>query len=199
MEGGLHGRRGQIISNQALWQLARNADLAEYILSKSFSAKLWYPAQFNVLSSFNPIVNDDMKPDNGPKDNEGARQKRHKEMCGHQLGDKVSIPNSKLIGCILNKLYKTLADTVEAIVAAAYLSGGHEAEVFVMKSLGIPVLDSLQRITLARKNLPPPPVSFGSPGSTLNLKRLEEIVGYPLKRPYYFHQILVGTNCLPKT
>lgn len=90
MEGGLHGRRRRIISNQSLWERARDTGLAEYILSKTFSVKHWYPAQMDVRSSFNPVADDKMMPDKEPKDAEGGR-KRPKELCVHQLGDKVSL------------------------------------------------------------------------------------------------------------
>lgn len=80
---------------------------------------------------------------------------------------------------------------MEAIVAASYLSGGHEAVALVTKALGISVLDPTQRISLARKNLPPPPSDFKSSISAGSLKNFEKIVGHPLTKPYYIHQVLV--------
>jgi endoribonuclease Dicer len=191
MEGGLHGRRRQIISNQALWECARDIGLAEYILSKSFSVKHWHPAQIAIRSSFNPVVDDDMKPDEEPKDAErGCKQPKDKEPSIHQLGDKVSSVRFRQ-SLFIMKCPKTLADTVEAIVAASYLSGGHEAVVLVMKALGIPVSDPTQRITLAQQSLPLPPPDFNSSISAESLKKFEKIIGHPLKKPYYFHQVLV--------
>lgn len=88
MEGGLHGYRREIISNKALWQAAIKTDLPQYVLSKSFLVKQWYPANIHVRASFNPVVDDDMDdagPDCVP---DKPKYKLHKEQCVHQLGDK---------------------------------------------------------------------------------------------------------------
>ena len=88
----LHARRRDIINNKALYQRAVNAELPQFILSKRFSAKTWYPASISVRASFNSIPHDEMLP--APEDklatNVGATgYPVHKDAKTHQLGDKV--------------------------------------------------------------------------------------------------------------
>jgi endoribonuclease Dicer len=108
-EGVLHSHRGSIISNKALRDSAEGIGLPLFILSKIFSAKHWYPANFSVRKSFNPVPNDSMEPDHeallpgsAPGDVSAVEFKRHKEQCVHQLGDKVrSIPDILSIAIFL--------------------------------------------------------------------------------------------------
>lgn len=88
----LHARRRDIINNKALYQHALNAELPQFILSKRFSAKTWYPASIFIRDSFNPVSNDEMLP--APEDKTatsegGTGYPVHKDAKTHQLGDKV--------------------------------------------------------------------------------------------------------------
>ena len=88
----LHSRRRDIINNKALYQHATNAELPQFILSKRFSVKTWYPANIAIRSSFNPVPNDDMLP--APEDKSAAGSDVtgyavHKDVKTHPLGDKV--------------------------------------------------------------------------------------------------------------
>ena len=88
----LHARRRDIINNKALYQHAVNAELPQFILSKRFSVKTWYPASISVRDSFNPVPNDDMLPtpqDKSAADPGDTGYPVHKEAKTHQLGDKV--------------------------------------------------------------------------------------------------------------
>ena len=88
----LHARRRDIINNKALYQHAVNAGLPQFVLSRRFSAKTWYPASVSIRNSFNPIPNDEMLPTPGDKsaaDPGDAGYPVHKEAKTHQLGDKV--------------------------------------------------------------------------------------------------------------
>jgi len=88
----LHAHRRDIINNKALYQHAVNAELPQFVLSKRFSVKTWYPASISVRNSFNPVPNDEMlptpedKPAAGPDD---TGYVVHKDAKTHQLGDKV--------------------------------------------------------------------------------------------------------------
>ena len=88
----LHARRRDIINNKALCQHAVTAELPQFILSKRFSVKTWYPAGISVRGSFNPVPNDEMLPapeDKSPASPDGTGYAVHKEAKTHQLGDKV--------------------------------------------------------------------------------------------------------------
>lgn len=90
MEGSLHGHRREIISNKSLWKATINTDVPQYILSKSFLVKQWYPANISVRASFNPVVDDEMEDTDIVSTSGAPTFKRHKEQCAQQLGDKVS-------------------------------------------------------------------------------------------------------------
>ena len=88
----LHVRRRDIINNKALCQLAVNAELPQFVLSKRFSVKTWYPASISIRSSFNPVPNDEMLPtpqDKSAADPIDTGYPVHKDAKIHQLGDKV--------------------------------------------------------------------------------------------------------------
>jgi hypothetical protein len=94
MEGMLHSHRRNIVSNKALWRAAEEIGIPQFVLSKIFSSKYWYPANFTVRASFNPVSDDNMEPDSDTEKDGNVpvlRFKRHKEQCVHQLGDKVGI------------------------------------------------------------------------------------------------------------
>lgn len=87
-----HARRRDIINNKALLQHAMNVELPQFILSKRFSGKTWYPASISVRNYFTPVPNDDMLP--APEDKSAADPgdigySVHKDVKTHQLGDKV--------------------------------------------------------------------------------------------------------------
>ena len=88
----LHAHRRDIINNKALCQLAMNAELPQFVLSKRFSVKTWYPASTSVRGSFNPVPNDEMLPtpqDKPVVDPGDTGYAIHKDLKTHQLGDKV--------------------------------------------------------------------------------------------------------------
>lgn len=96
----LHACRRDIINNKALNQHAMNVELPQFILSKRFSAKTWYPASIFVRDSFNLVPSDEMVP--APEDKlasnmGGAGNAVHKDAKTHQLGDKVG-PHSPYEG-----------------------------------------------------------------------------------------------------
>ena len=91
-QSNLHAHRRDIINNKALYQYAVNAELPEFVLSKRFSVKTWYPASISVRNSFNTVPNDEMLPtpeDKSAADPGGTGYAVHKDTRTHQLGDKV--------------------------------------------------------------------------------------------------------------
>ena len=91
----LHAHRRDIINNKTLCQHAMNAELPQFILSKRFSVKTWYPASLSIRDSFNPVPNDEMLPtpqDKSAADPGCAGYAVHKDAKTHQLGDKVRPP-----------------------------------------------------------------------------------------------------------
>ena len=88
----LHVHRRSAVNNKALYQYAVNAELPQFILSKRFSVKTWYPASISVRNSFNPVPNDEMLPtpeDKSAADPGATGYAVHKDAKTHQLGDKV--------------------------------------------------------------------------------------------------------------
>jgi hypothetical protein len=79
---------------------------------------------------------------------------------------------------------------MEAIIAAAYLSGGLDVIVPVMKSLAIPLIENPSASSEGREALPYPP-SSSSVMSLDCIKQVEEIIGHIFTHPYYLVQVLV--------
>ena len=93
----LHAHRRNIINDKTLCQHAVNAELPQFILSKRFSVKTWYPASLSIRDSFNPVPNDEMLPtlqDKSTADPGGAGYAVHKDAKTHQLGDKTRPPTT---------------------------------------------------------------------------------------------------------
>jgi endoribonuclease Dicer len=84
---------------------------------------------------------------------------------------------------------KTIADVAEAIIGAAYLSGGRNVALRVIKALRLPVADVEQWEDFRRKALAPPSnVTARLRGGTLSA--VEEIIGASFKYPHLLSQAL---------
>ncbi|KAI0269161.1 hypothetical protein BC834DRAFT_820033 [Gloeopeniophorella convolvens] len=88
---------------------------------------------------------------------------------------------------------KSIADVVEAIIGAAYITGGSETALNVSKALhiGVPSID--QWSDFARKALAPPPdvTARLRPGT---VEAIEEIVGRKFNRPHMLAQALTHAS-----
>lgn len=96
-QSNLHVHRRDIINNKALCQHAVDAGLPQFVLSKRFSVKAWYPAGISVRDSFNTVPNDEMLPtlqDKSAAVLGDTGYAVHKDATTHQLGDKVR-PHTK--------------------------------------------------------------------------------------------------------
>ena len=87
---------------------------------------------------------------------------------------------------------QALADVVEAILGAAYLSVGFPGVYIVTQSLAIPVLEYDATSEIGRKMLPelPPDGSYTLKPSAV--QTLEGIIGHKFKKKYYLAQVLVS-------
>lgn len=79
----------------------------------------------------------------------------------------------------------------EAIVGAAYISGGREAALQATKALTIPLSNIDRWSDFGRKVLTPPPNSIAKlrPGS---VEAIEKIIGHKFNRPHLLHQAMVS-------
>ena len=85
---------------------------------------------------------------------------------------------------------QAVADVTEAIVGAAYLSGGHDTALTVTKALNIPIPNIDDWSDFGRKALAPPPDASANLtiGST---EAVESIIGHKFRRPHLLAQALV--------
>jgi endoribonuclease Dicer len=85
---------------------------------------------------------------------------------------------------------QAIADVVEAIIGAAYITGGSETALNASKALRITVPSVDQWSDFARKALAPPPdvTTRLRPGT---VEGIENIVGHKLNRPHILAQALV--------
>ena len=88
---------------------------------------------------------------------------------------------------------QAIADVVEAIIGAAYISGGSETALKASKALRIAVSSIDQWSDFARKALAPPPdvTTRLQPGT---VEAIEEIMGHKFRRPHILAQALVRQN-----
>lgn len=136
--GVVHAARQCIISNEVLMQSAVRSGLPQFIQGKPFSYKLWHPPNFTA-DSFpgSNFVGDENA--NSERGGTARKKKSHDESVTQWLGD------------------KTIADVVEAIIGAAYLSGGQETALQAVKSMQVPIPNVEQWDDFRRKACPPPP------------------------------------------
>ncbi|KAG5716521.1 Dicer-like protein 1 [Termitomyces sp. T112] len=182
-EGSLHNARQDLISNKSLFQYACRAGIPSYIQSKLFSPRLWTPPFFTPLSPANrsdeaeviersaPNQTQEVKniTEQNTKKKRKKRRKRSQDDHSQWLGD------------------KAVADVAEAILAAGYLTGGHETALQVTKALGIPILGISVWSDFAKKG---PRASFNLSLKKASIEGVEAIIGYKVKQPQLLSQAL---------
>ena len=87
-----------------------------------------------------------------------------------------------------------LADVVEGILGAAYVSAGLPGVYIAAQSLAIPVLEYDATSVIGKKVLPEPPMQVShllNPGA---IQALEGIIGLRLEKPFYLAQALVSIS-----
>ena len=90
---------------------------------------------------------------------------------------------------------KAVADVAEAIIGAAYVTGGREVALKVTKALNVPVPHIDRWSDFGRKALAPPPeVTAKLP--TGSIQAVESIIGHKFDHPHLLAQALVsGQPC----
>jgi endoribonuclease Dicer len=104
------------------------------------------------------------------------------------LGEKVISTQYQRVGFVYG--LQAIADVVEAIIGAAYVSGGSETALNASKALRIAVPSVDQWSDFARKALAPPPdvTTRLQPGT---VEAIEVIMGHTFRRPHILAQALV--------
>ncbi|KZT74443.1 ribonuclease III [Daedalea quercina L-15889] len=175
-EGDLHMVRQDIVSNQALLLCANELGLPTYILSKSFVTKLWEPLVQQPANEASTPTKPTTANDGEPPPAKRSKKQRQKDEQDFQwIGD------------------KTVADVVEAIIGAAFLSGGQNVALKAMKTLNIAIPSVEQWSDFARINgrLPPPARNFVP---LVDVKALEAIVRCEIKNRDIFAQALTHSS-----
>ncbi|KAG1892562.1 hypothetical protein F4604DRAFT_1875874 [Suillus subluteus] len=195
-EGALHKARQHIISNKVLTQCGLSIGLPSYIQGKTFSYKLWQPPNFTVhdvslqhLGRSNDLMsssgNGGMAIDTQTQApvNDTNASTIHSTS---QSKTKHKAPDDNITQWLGDK---TIADVAEAIIGAAYLSGGRNVALRAIKALRLPVADVEQWEDFRRKALAPPSnVTPRLRGGTLSA--VEEIIGASFKYPHLLSQAL---------
>ncbi|KAL5508450.1 DCL1_2 [Sanghuangporus vaninii] len=214
-EGALHLSRQRIISNRSLLKNANRCGLPQYIQSKPFTPKSWVPQNFilyrppkarqedepteipeqeleegelpvDVKSGIgnNPILvvseeyglgkPTDDQPETGTQSKKTGKKKQE-SFTTQWLGD------------------KAVADVAEAIIGAAYVTGGREVALKVTKALNIPVPHIDRWSDFGRKALAPPPeVTAKLP--TGSIQAVETIIGHKFNHPHLLAQALTHAS-----
>jgi endoribonuclease Dicer len=88
-------------------------------------------------------------------------------------------------------LQQTIADVAEAVIGAAYVSGGRETALRAVKALGLPVPQIDRWLDFSRKVLAPPP-NVTAKLRTGTIEAVEAIIGHKLQHPHLLAQALVS-------
>ncbi|OJA16985.1 hypothetical protein AZE42_00577 [Rhizopogon vesiculosus] len=198
-EGALHKARQHLISNKVLRQCGLAIGLPSYIQGKTFSYKLWQPPNFTVqnvslqhLGRSNNVApssgDGEMAIDPSPSKTQAPVDDTNVPAI-HPASQPQPRPNT-LDDNITQWLGdKTIADVAEAIIGAAYLSGGRDVALRVIKALRLPVANVEQWDDFRRKALTPP--SNVTPRLREGtLSAVEDIIGAKFKYPHLLSQAL---------
>ncbi|KDQ64866.1 hypothetical protein JAAARDRAFT_684703 [Jaapia argillacea MUCL 33604] len=211
-EGSLHALRQRIISNKSLQEDAERAGIPPFIQSKPFVCKLWQPTNFEILptgpstkekepsaeavppppppptTSGTPALGLFSGPADPTKDLENQPQNPSKKPSKRSRKDRQQEDqNFQWLGD------KSIADVAEAIIGAAYVSGGREVALKVTKALHVPILEIDTWEDLGRKALAPPPSATAKLRSR-SIESVESIIGHKFEHPHLLAQALTHTS-----
>lgn len=176
-ESELHLGRQNIFSNRALTQAARRAGLPPFILTKPFSIKSWIPPNYDFeRGPAKPLSEEDalipekvaaykLAREREQKADAQARIKRQQDASEHWIGE------------------KTIADVTEAILGAAFLTGGKNLVLRAAKRLTVKLQDYVD----VKANL------SGRSHVQLrgeSLEHVEQLLGRPIRHPQLVAQAL---------
>ncbi|KAK0195664.1 hypothetical protein F5146DRAFT_1026528 [Armillaria mellea] len=191
-EGNLHTSRRELISNNSLLHQAVRIGLPSFIQTKPFSIKTWCPPNFTrepnnnattrqvqdsaVQSAVKDPVAAPVHSTDASTTKTKARRKRKKKT-------RALCDSNKWLGD------KTVADVVESIIGAAYLTGGKDVALRVTKDLGVCLPKVEQWSDFGRTAMAPSSrvTAKLKPGT---LQAIEGVLGHKFKRPYLLAQAL---------
>ncbi|KAI1792952.1 hypothetical protein LXA43DRAFT_1003961 [Ganoderma leucocontextum] len=191
--GGLHRARQSLIANKVLPEGATHVGVPSYIQHKRFVAKLWQPPMSTANTAEQAKTGDadgdiEMKSDSPEKKDKGKRSKKQR-----QLDEQNTIWMGE----------KIIADVVEAILAAAFLSGGHDLALQAARQLQVPIPNIAQWSDYARlaaqqaaQVQEQPTTRHAAPPST-TVEAIERLFGSKFSRPELFGQALTHTSAFP--
>ncbi|KAI0676824.1 hypothetical protein C8Q78DRAFT_48178 [Trametes maxima] len=181
-EGALHHERQSIIGNKTLHECAMRVGVCPYVQHKRFVAKLWQPPTAQPPSAVGVDEDAEMadaERDAGKGPGGQKRSKKQRQLDSQNtlwMGDKV------------------VADVVEAILAAAFLSGGHEVALQAARRLQIPLPNIAQWTDFARMGAQQPPASVPAPNVAVlpayTLEAVQAVVGSTFSKPELLAQAL---------
>ncbi|KAF4602175.1 hypothetical protein EYR40_005379 [Pleurotus pulmonarius] len=205
-EGALHFIRQRLISNKSLLQNATRAGLPGYILSKPFVTKFWKPINYQLgqstsspdnnsaegSSSQGPSTGGQPLPEIHPGDlstlqvshapietKDGAKsQKKRGKKKRQQIGQDTQVLGDKAV-----------ADVAEAIIGAAYITGGRETALRAAKTLNVPILNISQWSDFCHK-IQAPPLSEAARLPSDSVDAVETIIGHKFIRPQLLAEAL---------
>ncbi|KAF9247216.1 hypothetical protein BU15DRAFT_39362 [Melanogaster broomeanus] len=204
-EGALHTARQRIISNKVLMQSADRMGLPQYVQSKPFSHKLWNPPYFTV-DSLPPSSNAE-PAGSGDETSIAVEIPQTQQSASHNGPD---VPSNELLSEIADPQVrkkkksrddhmtqwlgdKTIADVAEAILGAAYLSGGRDNALQVARSLQVPIPLIQQWYDFRRKALAPPS-TVTMPLRQGTKEAVEAIIGHEFRHPHLLAQALTHAS-----
>ncbi|KIK99243.1 hypothetical protein PAXRUDRAFT_30619 [Paxillus rubicundulus Ve08.2h10] len=204
-EGALHAARQRIISNKVLMQSADRTGLPQYVQSKPFSHKLWNPPNFTV-DSLPPSNN--VEPTGSGDEGSGVAGISHVDTSASHDGPEllVNVLNSESADPRVRRKKnsrddnatqwlgdKTIADVTEAIIGAAYLSGGRDNALQAAKALQVPIPLAQQWHDFRRKALAPPS-AVTRPLRQGTTEAVEAIIGHRFDHPHLLAQALTHAS-----
>ena len=142
-------------------------------------------------TSHDGVVDEGTPPDGAPKPavrRPPPKKSKKDDQNVQWLGEKVNVYAISARWLVHD--LQAIADVVEAIIGAAYVTGGSETALNTSKALRIAVPSVDQWSDFARKALAPPPdvTTRLRPGT---MEAIEEIMGHKFHRPHILAQALV--------
>ncbi|KAF9452469.1 ribonuclease III [Macrolepiota fuliginosa MF-IS2] len=187
-EGDLHTARQRYISNQQLCHIASQFGLPGYIQLKPFNIKSWMPPGLKLadVQRKESIAAGGNERENHTPSSQGTTGRPNEDsLVGFEAGKrsksrkkrpKKTAPSSPIAN-------KTVADVVEAIMGAAYISDGRDAALRAAKALMIPFFEVEEWSDFDRKVRMPYPNASDSLEPSV-IRSIEDIICHTFRRPH---------------
>ncbi|PVF99771.1 hypothetical protein CPB86DRAFT_756304 [Serendipita vermifera] len=200
-EGILHIARQKIISNKALLVNADKSGLPQYIQAKPFLPKLWVPKGYTPIKAGDSAMNIEVSVNNlepGLEAGSGPAEIDKDEGSAENAPGPIKDAKPKTKKALQDDSHlwlgdKCVADVAEAIIGAAFQTGGAEMALKVVKSLHIPLpfIESWEDFSLKAK-APPPDLTIALDDHIL--ESVESTIGARFERPHILAQALTHTS-----